>query len=359
MIEVLEVPNMKFAVLYNIDYRPDVHRSPSHYYGEILEQVELLEECGYDSVWFGEHHYNGYSFGNPAVIAAAAAMRTKRIRLGTGVSLVPLHHPLKVAEEYAMLDVLSNGRLEYGAGRGYMSYAYDLFGVAQSESAERFREGLSFIDAAWRADGPFSFEGKFITAVDYHFFPKPVQNPPPIYAAAARTPDSYVWAGEKGYHLCTSFFSPETEATRDNIRRYREAVVANGHELSRLDISGVVQMYCAESNEEALQDGGAYAKNYYRFFGDVDRRGSRPIVGDRFQNVDAAEFNRKNQVLLGNPEDLISRIGELRDYFGANMLQLEVAQGGVPHKKVLQVLERFAKRVIPAFSAVRASTKSE
>lgn len=350
---------MKFAVLYNIDYRAEVHRSPSHYYGEILEQVDLLEELGYDSVWFGEHHYNGYSFGNPAVIAAAAAMRTKRIRLGTGVSLVPLHHPLKVAEEYAMLDVLSNGRLEYGAGRGYMSYAYDLLGVDQSESAERFREGLSFIDAAWRADGPFTFEGQFFTAVDYHFFPKPVQNPPPIYAAAARTPDSYVWAGEQGHHLCTSFFSPETEATRENIRRYREAALANGHDVSRLDISGVVQMYCAESNEEAVYDGGTYAKNYYRFFGDVDQRGSRPIVGDRFRNVDANEFNRKNQILLGDPEDLVRRIGELRDYFGANMLLLEVAQGGVPHKKVLQVLERFGRYVIPSFGATGRSTKSE
>ena len=107
---------MKFGVLYNIDYQPKVHGSASAYYEQILEQVELLEELGYDAAWFGEHHYSGYSFGNPAVIAMAAASRTKTLRLGTGVSLIPLHHPLRLAEEYAMLDVLSGGRLDYGVG---------------------------------------------------------------------------------------------------------------------------------------------------------------------------------------------------------------------------------------------------
>jgi alkanesulfonate monooxygenase SsuD/methylene tetrahydromethanopterin reductase-like flavin-dependent oxidoreductase (luciferase family) len=124
---------VRFGILYNIDYQPRVHGSPSTYYEQILEQVELLEDLGYDAAWFGEHHYSGYSFGNPAMIALAAASRTKRLRLGTGVSLIPLHHPLRLAEEYAMLDVLSSGRLDYGVGRGFLSYAYDLFNVNLSE----------------------------------------------------------------------------------------------------------------------------------------------------------------------------------------------------------------------------------
>jgi alkanesulfonate monooxygenase SsuD/methylene tetrahydromethanopterin reductase-like flavin-dependent oxidoreductase (luciferase family) len=349
---------VKFTVLYNVDFQPDVHKSAGQYYGQILEQVDLLDSLGYSAVWFSEHHYNGYSFGNPVVIATAAAMRTKRIRLGTGVSLVPLHHPLQLAEEYAMLDVLSNGRLEYGVGRGYMSYAYDLFGVDQTESADRYREGVKFVDDAWRANGPFSFTGKYLNVKDYNFFPKPVQSPPPIYAAAARTADSYVWAGENGYHLCSSFFSPEIEATRDNIQRYRDAVKAGGHDLSKLDIGGVVQMYCAESKEEALRDGGRFATNYYRFFGSIDKRGSRPVVGNRFDNVDAVEFDRRNQVLLGDPEDLIQRIREIRDYFGANSLYLEVAQGGAPHRKVMAALERFGKYVIPAFAGATGKSRT-
>ncbi len=136
--------NVKFGVLYNIDYRPEVHTSPSRYYGQILDQVQLLEELGFDAVWFGEHHYSGYSFGNPAVIATAAAARTKRIRLGTGVALIPLHHPIRLAEEYAMLDVLSDGRLDFGVGRGFLYYAYDIFGVDMEQSHQRYRERDGF-----------------------------------------------------------------------------------------------------------------------------------------------------------------------------------------------------------------------
>src|SRR3984893_10439444 len=152
---------MKFGILYNTDYYPAAHQSPSNYYAQLLEQTELAEKLGFDAVWFGEHHYSGYSFGAPSVIAMAAAARTRRIRLGTGVSLIPLHHPLRLAEEYAMLDVLSGGRLEYGIGRGFLNYAYDLMGVERSESFDRFREGTDLIIAAWTATKPFSFQGKF------------------------------------------------------------------------------------------------------------------------------------------------------------------------------------------------------
>jgi alkanesulfonate monooxygenase SsuD/methylene tetrahydromethanopterin reductase-like flavin-dependent oxidoreductase (luciferase family) len=178
---------MKFGILYNIDYRPEVHGTSSSYYAQILDEVQLLEELGFDSAWFGEHHYAGYSFGAPAVIATAAAARTSRLRLGTGVSLIPLHHPLLLAEEYAMLDVLSNGRLEYGIGRGFLNYAYQLMGVDRAQSFERFREGTDLIIKAWTAREPFSFAGKFWQLDDYRlFFPTPVQKPPPRSTVPAR-----------------------------------------------------------------------------------------------------------------------------------------------------------------------------
>ena len=116
---------MKFGILYNTDYHAEAHGPPARYYEQILQQIRLEEELGFHSVWFGEHHYQGYSFGAPPVMAMAAAARTERIRLGTGVSLLPLHHPIRLAEEYATLDVLSGGRLEYGVGRGFLRYPFD------------------------------------------------------------------------------------------------------------------------------------------------------------------------------------------------------------------------------------------
>src|SRR2546426_5587172 len=124
---------MKFSILYNTDYYPEVHGSASQYYGQILEQVQLEEELGFDAVWFGEHHSSGYSFGSPPVMAMAAAARTKRIRLGTGVSLIPLNHPVRLAEEYAMLDVLSGGRLEDRIRPGVLKKSHQIFCINQNK----------------------------------------------------------------------------------------------------------------------------------------------------------------------------------------------------------------------------------
>jgi alkanesulfonate monooxygenase SsuD/methylene tetrahydromethanopterin reductase-like flavin-dependent oxidoreductase (luciferase family) len=238
---------MRFGVLYNIDYHEEVHGSATRYYGAILDQVVRLEELGYDAVWFGEHHYAGYSFGAPATIAVAAAARTSRIRVGTGVSLVPLHHPLRLAEEYAMVDVLSGGRLEYGIGRGFLKSAYDLFGVDTEESTRRFREGTEVILAAWRAAGaPFDVEGEFWSLRGAECFPPPVQQPhPPVYASGAATLDSYLWAAQQGLNLATAFFLPRQEFVRDGIRRYREGLAAAGHDPASRQVLGVIQMYCA------------------------------------------------------------------------------------------------------------------
>ncbi|HXR34372.1 MAG TPA: LLM class flavin-dependent oxidoreductase [Candidatus Binataceae bacterium] len=341
---------MKFGVLYNIDYQPKVHGSPSAYFEQILEQVELLEELGYDAAWFGEHHYSGYSFGNPAMIALAAASRTKRLRLGTGVSLIPLHHPLRLAEEYAMLDVLSGGRLDYGVGRGFLSYAYDLFNINMAQSHERYHEGVELIIKAWTAEGAFSFDGRFWKLRDYEFFPKPVQKPhPPIFAAGAGTPASFTWAGGLGLDLCTALFGPDKTLLKNGLKSYRETLASSGYDPAQRTVTSVTQMYCGETKAEALRHGGRYTLNYYKFFASLDSRGSQPsgaraLAQARIEDLDAA-----NLVLLGDPDDLVPRIADVRDSFGIDLLLFEVAQGGASHKEVVRSLRLFAECVMPKF----------
>lgn len=350
---------MKFGILYNTDYYPEAHGSPSQYYGRILEQIDFEEELGFDSVWFGEHHYSGYSFGSPPVMAMAAAARTKRVRLGTGVSLIPLHHPIRLAEEYAMLDVLSGGRLEYGIGRGFLKIAYDLFGIDEAESHERYHEGTELILKAWTAEGPFSFAGKFFKVQDYTFFPKPLQKPhPPIYAAGVVTPESCMWAGKQGYHLTTGLFVPAREKVRANIELYRQTLREHGYKPEERDIAGVFQMYCGATNEEARRDGGQYALQYFKFFSGLDKikpltsaafahyRGgvSQIFAGKTYEDLEQARL-----LLIGDPEYLIEHIKWAQEYYSVNYLIFEVAQGGEPHEKVMQSLERFAKYVMPAF----------
>ena len=352
---------MRFGVLYNIDYHEEVHGSASRYYGAILDQVVALEELGYDSVWFGEHHYARYSFGSPAAMAVAAAARTSRIRLGTGVSLVPLHHPLRLAEEYAMVDVLSGGRLEYGIGRGFLKSAYDLFGIDTEESSRRYREGAEVIVAAWRAAGrAFDTVGEFWSLRGAECFPPPVQQPhPPIYASGAATLDSYLWAARTGLNLATAFFIPRQDFVRDAIGQYRAALAAAGHDPSTRQVLGVIQMYCADTDDEAAREGWEYTKNYLRFFSGLDSRNPHQAMaydayrqrasGRTIGDLTFEQFDRSNLALIGDPEGVIEKLRWVQDFYGPDGLLLEVAQGAMPPERVIPVCERFARHVMPRF----------
>jgi alkanesulfonate monooxygenase SsuD/methylene tetrahydromethanopterin reductase-like flavin-dependent oxidoreductase (luciferase family) len=288
----------------------------------------------------------------------AAASRTRRIKLGTGVSLIPLNHPVRLAEEYATLDVLSEGRLEYGIGRGFLNYSYQLFGVNPDESHARYREGTELIVKAWTSDGPFSFDGEFWKLADYTFFPKPLQKPhPPIFASGAITPESYVWAGRRGLHLGTAFFIPAPEMVKANIDLYRNALRESGYDPANREIAGVYQMYCGDSRQEAREHGGVYALQYYKFFESLDRRSvhtsaayERYKKGVGFTRYSYDDLDAMKVLLIGEPETLIERIRWSQDFYGATYLILEVAQGGEPHEYVMRSLQRFAKYVMPAFN---------
>ena len=270
--------------------------------------------------------------------------------MGTGVSLVPLNQPIRLAEEYAMLDVLSGGRLEYGVGRGFLQYLHDVLGANPEESHDRYHEGVEIILKAWKAERPFSHHGRFYEFDDYTFFPKPVQQPhPPIYAAAASTPESYEWAGKNGFNLCTAFFFSEPERIRDNVERYRRSLRESGYDPATRDVAGVCQMYCGTSDEEAHRIGGPHVMNYYGFFASLNERSPHTSKAfEHYQNLtdrkDAMKYedlDRKNLLMIGSPETLIRRIREMRDF--------EIAQGGMDPARAVASLERFSKEVMPVF----------
>jgi alkanesulfonate monooxygenase SsuD/methylene tetrahydromethanopterin reductase-like flavin-dependent oxidoreductase (luciferase family) len=338
---------VRIGICYNVEYLPEVHGSPSRYFGQILEQVDLLEELGYDSAWFSEHHCAGYSFGNPAVIAAAAAQRTKRIRVGTGVSLLPLQHPIFLAEQYGMLDVLSGGRLEYGIGRGYLMQEYDWLKVPIAESHDRYREAAEFIIKAWTSPGPVDFHGEFFDVDNYSYFPPPVQKPfPPIYASA-NSPDSFIWAAKMGLHMGTALFTPNIQVVIDGIANYKKTLAENGFDPATREVMAITQMYCAPTKAEALRDGGQYATNYYRFFAGVNAQARVGTVPAEYQTMRGEDLDADNRVLLGDPADLVPRIKHLEDNMGIDFLLMEVAQGGAPPDKVLRALELFGREVLP------------
>jgi alkanesulfonate monooxygenase SsuD/methylene tetrahydromethanopterin reductase-like flavin-dependent oxidoreductase (luciferase family) len=348
---------LKFGLLFNTDYHAEAHGPPAEYYTHLLDQIVLAEELGFHSAWFGEHHYSAYSFGAPAVMATAAAGRTSRIRLGTGVSLLPIHNPIRLAEEYATLDVLSGGRLEYGVGRGFLRYALDLFGIDEDESHERYREALQIIRRAWTHEKPFSFEGRFWDLKDYQFFPPPLQKPhPPIYASATLTPESFVWTAEMGLHLATACFVPRKEGVRDGIRLYRRTLEESGRDVRELEVAGVFQMFCGATHEEAHRLAGGHVIDYLEFFGSIDARSPhrskayehhKAGTRDMYAGVTSQMLDEQKLLLISDPPGLVERIEWARDYYGLDYLLLEVGQGGLAHELVVNSLERFSREVMP------------
>jgi len=300
---------MKFGICYNVDYQAEVHGSPADYYESILDQCVLLEELGFDSAWFSEHHSGPYSFGNPALMIATAATRTRRLKLGTGVSLLPLHHPIVLSEEYAMLDQLTGGRLEYGVGRGYLLHEYPWLNIPLDESAPRYREALDFIIQAWTTKGKMSFEGEFFKVDGYKPFPNVVQQPMPRIFASAVSAESFAYAASKNLDIGVAIFVPGmNELLPGYIAEYESALADHGFARSDRQVMGITQMYCAEDPEEALAEGCRYAENYFKFFGTtmIESGGPNPVA-EYMMQVKASGLNDLNQTLFGTPEELSTR----------------------------------------------------
>ena len=171
---------MKVSLFYLPTYLKEVHGPAANLYRDILEEVEFAEQAGFHAAWFAEHHFFAYGGVIPSAIllATAAAARTRRLRIATGVVQLPINHPLRVAEQIAMLDSISGGRAIFGIGRGFERAEYDAFNIPMEESRLRFNEAHDLIIKAWREER-FSFEGKFYKVHDLSVIPQPLQKPHP------------------------------------------------------------------------------------------------------------------------------------------------------------------------------------
>ena len=169
---------MKFGAHYLPTYVPDLDGPINEFYQRMFAQMEEMDRLGYDHIWVTEHHFAMYggTLPHPPTFLSAIARSTKRIRLGAAINVLPLHNPLDVAESYAMVDVISNGRLDFGVGKGSEAHEYKKFGVNQAEATGRMDEGIEIIRQAW-SDKPVNFRGEFYNVHNVPVLPKPVQRP--------------------------------------------------------------------------------------------------------------------------------------------------------------------------------------
>jgi len=325
----------------------------------ITEQIDLMvaaEACGFDSVWTAEHHFTEYgTCASPAVTLAAVAARTSRIRLGTGVVVLPLNHPIRVAEDFAFLDNLSGGRVELGVGRGYQPIEFEGYGIDPARSRAMLRESLDVLQRAWTQDR-FSYHGEFYTIDDLSVRPKPVQQPHPPIWMAALSAETFEVCARLGFDLlCAPVFGFDVEAGADQIARYRAARAARGAQPGR--IAALTITYVAESSQRAREELRDAVLWYYRTLARyiAPPPGTQSAESFAFygtareflERVDWETVLERGAVICGSPAEVTERIAAVAERCGFTDYLAWTRIGGLAKDKVLRSMELMSEQVMP------------
>jgi probable F420-dependent oxidoreductase len=307
-----------------------------------IQDCERAEALGFDSVWIGEHHNHPLLYPTPLIGLAAIASRTRRLRLGTGVLLLPLYHPLAVAEEGAMVDMISGGRLILGLGAGYAPEEFSAFGISLKERGRRLEESASVLHRLWTEEH-VSHEGRYYRVTDVTLGPRPVQQPrPPIWFAgwvepairrAARLGDA--WLGGPSARL------DELAAC---VHIFRETWQEAARARPSPDIALMRYVFVADSLEQAY---AAIGDATLRIFETTYFRWPHPVV-KRPQGTLTIQGLAKDRFILGSPAQCIEQIERFRQQLGLTHLICRLSFPGVSREASSVSVERFARDVMPA-----------
>jgi natural product biosynthesis luciferase-like monooxygenase protein len=326
---------------------------------EKLDLARAADAWGVHGVWLGEIHFSpGRSVSSaPTVVGAAIATTTRHIRVGTAVHVLPLHHPLHIAEEVATLDQLSEGRADFGVGRSTTPRAYDVFGIPYEESQARFREALDVIRQAWKGE-PFSYAGQFYRFENVAVAPRPYQTPHPPIRMAATTPETFPLVGAMGLHLWVGLRGMDIAELRRHLDAYRRAWREAGHPGDP-DVYLRIPIYAAPTDQEALDEPRESITHYMQMQADVQRAGvGRDAVADAHRHAQAERMRAmaydeilQSRVAFGSPGRLIERLAELREALGLNCIVAELNPGAlIPVEHVKRTLRILSHQVLPALN---------
>jgi alkanesulfonate monooxygenase SsuD/methylene tetrahydromethanopterin reductase-like flavin-dependent oxidoreductase (luciferase family) len=308
-------------------------------FARALDRIEIMDRAGYDAVWLAEHHFSSFSVC-PSVhlMGTMAAARTKRLRIGTGVSLAPFYHPLRLAEEVALLDVLSGGRVNWGAGRGFARVEFENFGVPADESTSRFHEAVEIVLRAW-SEERLSFSGKHFRFDEVEVLPKPLQHPhPPIWMAATSEP-SIDWAAGRGFSILMDPHSAHRDLGRKR-RYYAERLEAAGFSIEGRDLPMARLLALGDSEAEAEE---------------IARRGAEWIVNSYFGAAhnpvgikdptapgnDPVRRYLDGVILYGTVDSVLDQLLRLREEIGLDYL----LAAPLSHRSFMLLTEKILPRL--------------
>lgn len=318
-----------------------------------VEQIKHADALGFEEAWVAEH--NGRRYGIVAsaqLLLAAAAAATNRIRLGSGVSRLPMHHPLRLAEDYAYVDQLSNGRLNFGIGKAYDRLEFQAYGIPEAERDERYEEVFDVVMQAWR-DGKVSYRGKHYRvpgegeiADEIELYPEVMQKPaPPVFVMVSASEDSLRLAARRGFSFVLG-----QRPTKDDVRHlvgvYREEAREAGHSFDTIDeniarASQLKAIHVADSMQQAKEE---YREGYMWY---VSLLSNRAKVGLGIEELTYDEYIERKALIMGSAEDVAEELAAFHTHTGLGGLVAWFDAGSQPQEQVLRSMTMFAEKVRP------------
>jgi alkanesulfonate monooxygenase SsuD/methylene tetrahydromethanopterin reductase-like flavin-dependent oxidoreductase (luciferase family) len=345
---------MEFGMFHEFPSMPG--RGETEMFDEAMAQVDAAERWGLDAMWLAEIHFapERTYLSAPLAIASAIAARTQRMKIGIAVQVLPLCHPLRLAEEAATVDQISRGRLIFGVGRSGVVSTYDAYQVPYEESRDRFAEILEIVLRAWN-EPRFSFAGRFYNFNDVASVPRPYQGKLPPIRVAASTPDTFPAIGAMGYPVFASTRHPTWSELAPHIKAYQEAYKAAGHSgEGQVFVSAPI--YIAETEEQARAEAEESVTHFYKLqyelIAESARRSGRQSFIDRAERLRTLTYADalKGNVLVGTPDSVGARLKQLRDEIGFHGILAELNCGGlIPHQRVLNAIRLLCQEVMPQF----------
>lgn len=351
--------SMKFSS-FHLFNRPE-NMTPKEVYAYHIELAEYLEEMGFHGIWLAEHHFRDYGVCPDTIgMLMHLAARTEKLRLGTGVTILPLHNPISIAESAAQLDLLSDGRLEFGVGRGYQGSEFERFGINITEARARYNEALDMIIGLWTQDD-FSYQGEFYQCENLNLIPRPQQQPHPPIHVASISPETIDLCASRGLPILI-----DPVATYKNVGRaaqhWQQSMRDNNNDPDAFDLCVMRSVYVAETNEAAKEDLAKFEIGFDR--SKIVNQQSAPIDPKTGEIAEGFEFWQSRYMkggsvsddfrwdqleVAGDPERAINQIQLLRE-FGVNNLMCDFGSTRpMPIQEMKRIIKFFADEVMPAF----------
>ncbi len=324
-------------------------------YASTLEECRLAEALGFHTVWLAEHHFSSYGIcPSLAVLAAALARETRRVRIGTAVVIAPFAHPVRIAEEWAMVDVLSGGRLEFGLGRGYQPKEFQGLEISMERTRERFDESLELVRRAWTEER-VTFAGEFYRVRDLRVLPKPVQKPHPPLWTAAVSPDTFALAAARGLKILTAPSFTPFDILRKNYDAYRAAWrAAHGtDEGAEIVLNKIIHV--GETSRQAREELREPIRWFFQTQAGLiaDPVGAPPEQYKFYRRVRehllalSDERALDEAAIVGDAEEVVDKIRAHGEALGVTHFMAAFSRGGLPHDAVVRSMRLFGEKVMP------------